>query len=168
VRRLLIVFFIGLNSALAFGNIHFNAWVPDTCPESKFTYSWDDSVAVDQIVLTFVSEDQPCSYYENQGITGEDQYNAVLDENRTKNFTYQAIVDNNPEVTTQELNASGDEVTVIKNFKFYYDESRNLVIDVDGLDQASVENAKTSASAKLSQINTKESQLRSQKAQVSQ
>ena len=108
-------------------------WRPDTC-ECEIEYSWDDAQSEDIRTHTISNVLKACTAHagETDKIV---HYNKVLDENKRKNIVLGQILENTPtavETVIQDDGSSIKKLKAGKEYKWFFDAQRNLVIDLVG------------------------------------
>lgn len=96
-------------------------WKPDTCG-CEIEYQWDSSVPQDERVHT-LSTIFRCPLHEN--VSHAEAYQAVLDENKSKNMAIGVLCDN-----VEKLRNRAEEV------RWRFDQDRNVVISHPDLNEA--------------------------------
>jgi hypothetical protein len=127
--------------------IHKNIWKPDTC-DCQIEYEWDDSQSEAVRTHTCSRVIKACSYHEKYPDKNEN-YSVVVDENRRKNLLYKHIIDNVSGAVDEKIQSDGSAVKELKKgleYKWSFDEDRNLVVDLAGFSAAQKNEIKTLAS----------------------
>ena len=108
-------------------------WSPDTCG-CILDYEWDDSLDENSRTHTIKNIIKPCAAHANLSDKTE-HYGKVLEENQRKNNLLGAIVENVvgvSEETTQNDDSKVKQLKLGKEYRFSYDDERNLVVELSG------------------------------------
>ena len=120
-------------------------WNPDTC-DCSVVFSWDNATREDERVHTLQSFARKCDAH--AGLDDTTCWQALHDENQTKNKIVNAVAEACPELyyTVNEKGATVPDPTAVV---YRFDAQRNLQIDAKELDAA----AKVSLQAALDATN---------------
>ena len=121
-------------------NINANemTWIPDTCSEARYLVNFDDKVFPDLILKSVLSD---CKAYKE--LKPEDQFAAVYKEMKNKNEVESIILKDYPAAVETIIDAEMNASQRVKNFKFSYDNDRNLTVSATGLTAGNVLSIKT-------------------------
>jgi len=94
-----------------------NQWKPDTCG-CVLEFEFDADAPDSERVVTPTQVVKACAHHP-LGTTVKENYDKVLDENQRKNFSIKELVDQVPELKSEDI-------------KFSFDDDRTLVLKLPG------------------------------------
>ena len=107
-------------------------WRPDTCG-CVIEYEWDDTVSESERTHSISKVVEACEAH--KGLTAEELYATVGDENKRKNIALGHILENTPSLGVDAINTQGKTVKQFKDgiiFDFAYDKGRVLHLTFGG------------------------------------
>lgn len=108
-------------------------WRPDTC-ECELEYQWDDTESEDIRTHTIANVVKACSAHALV-VDKTQHYSKVLDENQRKNIVLGEILEKVPSAVEEVEQEDGTIVKKLrrgKEYKWSFDENRNLIVDLVG------------------------------------
>lgn len=115
-------------------------WHPDTC-QCIIQQEYDDSLPVDEIVISVVDVLRKCEFHNDINNTNQDIYDTIMDENPRKNRSISKIIENAPEewieVINQRTGERGLKEGIVVDYDFIVEqgkEKRTLELSVIGVD----------------------------------